>query len=127
QRPQFKKLTYKILLEVKLNTKDKIEPIFKGNFSHRSTIKDQENKIVDIVDAKIISVEKDTFILEIEFDAKHYPKNEIYDLSLSITSKDKFFDIEVGDKSKKINLSRLSHRKCKPFYTDEDSNISFEL
>lgn len=127
QRPQFKKLTYKILLEVKLNTKDKIEPIFKGNFSHRSTIKDQENKIVDIVDAKIISVEKDTFILEIEFDAKHYPKNEIYDLSLSITSKDKFFDIEVGDKSKKINLSRLSHRKCKPFYTDENSNISFEL
>lgn len=123
----FNKLKYRIRLEVKLDSKSDIEPIFSGNVSHRSTTENQETKIVDSLNTKVLSSEKDVFKIEIDFDAKLYEKHEIYDISISIKNKDKFFNIRIGDKEKKINLDNFSHRKCKPFYTEKHSNLSFEL
>lgn len=123
----FNKLKYRIRLEVKLDSKSDIEPIFNGNVSHRSTTENQETKIVDSLNTKVLSSEKDVFKIEIDFDAKLYEKREIYDISISIKNKDKFFNIRIGDKEKKIKLDNFSHRKCKPFYTEKHSNLSFEL
>lgn len=124
---QFNKSKYKIHLEVKLNSQNDVEPIFNGNVSHRSTTDNQETKIVNSVNTKILTSEKDLFNIELDFDAKLYKKREIYDINLSIKNKSKFFNLRIGDKTKKINLDKFSHRKCKPFYTDKYSNLSFEL
>ncbi|HCX2173244.1 TPA: glycosyltransferase [Staphylococcus aureus] len=124
KRQKFNKLKYKIYLEVKLNCKEKIAPVFKGCFLRKTSDNNCEKEIVS---AKVISHNKNTFVLEIVFDAKKYEKGNSYDLSLLISHKDKFFDIPTEYKLKKINLTSLSHKKCKIYLVGKNNFIRFQL
>ena len=127
KRSKLNKFKYKIYLEVKLNSENDINPIFKGSFSQRSMIDKHQNKFLDTVSAKTISSDKDLFVIEIEFDTKLYQKREIYDLSLLIENKDKFFELKIHEIPNSINFNSLTTRKCKPFFTDKYQTLSFKL
>ncbi|OEK72790.1 hypothetical protein AST07_02275 [Staphylococcus saprophyticus] len=124
---KFHKLNYKIIIDVKLNSLDHINPIFKANFYHRSTLNDLENKKYDTLNPKIISVKDDSYTLQVNFDAKKFKAKEIYDLSLSLQYGSKYFDIRIGNNRKEIDINAISYKKCKPYFTKDHDNLSFKL
>ncbi|MBF7019897.1 glycosyltransferase [Staphylococcus sp. 18_1_E_LY] len=121
------KLNYKINIDVKLNSMDQIDPIFKANFYHRSTLNDLEQKKHDTLNPKIISVKDDLYTLQVSFDAKKFKAKEIYDLSLSIQYESQYFDIRIGNNRQEININALSNKKCTPYFTENHDNLSFKL
>ncbi len=124
---KLKKLSYKIILDVKLNSLDSIDPNFEAIFYHRSTLNNLEEKKFDTVTPEIISVKDDLYTLQINFDAKKYNTNEIYDLSLSIQYESQHFEIRIGNNREEFDLSALNQKKCQPYFTKNYDNLSFKL
>lgn len=121
------KLNYKINLSVKLDSLKNIEPKFKAIFYHRSTLGDLERKSFDTVIPKVTSSKEGLYTLQLNFDAKKFKKKEIYDLSLSIQYESQYFEIRVGNNREKIDINTLNHKKCKPYFTQNYDNLSFQL
>lgn len=127
QRSTFNKLNYQIILEVKLNSDKLIRPNFKAKFYHRSTLENLEERVFDTINPKVLSVKEGSYTIRINFDAKKFKEQEIYDLTLEIQYKSQYFEIRVGNNRKEVDTNTLTQKKCKPYFTKKYSNLSFKL
>ncbi|WP_432371250.1 glycosyltransferase [Staphylococcus chromogenes] len=127
KQKKFNKYIYNIFIEVKLNSKENIKPNFKVFFYHRSSLNNLENKKFDTINPKVLSSNKDIYYLQIDFHAKKFKRNDIYDLSLSIQYKTQYFDIRIGNNRSEIDINILKTKKCLPYFTEKYNNLSFKL
>ncbi|WP_077307218.1 glycosyltransferase [Terribacillus halophilus] len=122
------KYVYKVLVEIACKTERDVHPTIKGLFYLRSTLENKEKREYVALNAELTDSREGKKIYSVTFDAKSMQKNETYDFSIEVQDGTTYHNIRVGNKRDvKGDLSKISNRKVKPYFTEKHGNLSFKI